>query len=78
MAHFYFHVREGQNLSLDPEGIELADETQAREEAVKGARSLLSAAVCEGRLPLADAIVITDETGHRVAEVRYGDAVRSD
>ena len=77
MPHYYFHIREGAELISDPDGVDLADPDTARDTAIQAARSLLSAAVSEGRLPLRDAIVVEDASGTGVLELTYGEAVGS-
>lgn len=75
MPLYYFHIREGDELISDIEGLKLAGEADARLHAVKGARSLLSSAVLQGRLPLGHMILVADADGNTIAEIRYGDAV---
>lgn len=72
---FHFHVREGDRLIVDDNGIELDNAGIARDEALRGARSLLSEAVLKGHLPLGHAIVVTDSDGGIVCEVGFGEAV---
>jgi hypothetical protein len=75
MQIFYFNISESGVLVRDLEGLELSNIAEARLEALKGARSLLAAAVREGRLPLDDAIVVTDEAGRTVVELSFGESV---
>ena len=75
MQTFHFHIREAGRLIVDREGMALADTDAARLEALRGARSLLSEAVSEGRLPLADAIVVTDADGEPIWEISFAAAV---
>jgi hypothetical protein len=42
MPLYYLHVRDGVDISLDPEGIELPDVDAARGEALKVKRELLT------------------------------------
>ena len=75
MPTFHFHIREAGRLVVDNDGIALADADAARHEALRGARSLLVEAVNEGRLPLADAIVVTDAGGEKICEISFAAAV---
>ena len=75
MQTFHFHIREAGQLIADREGMMLADTDAARHEALRGARSLLSEAVSEGRLPLADAVVVTDAEGEPIWEISFAAAV---
>lgn len=76
MQTFHFHIREAGRLIVDRDGTALADTDAARLEALCGARSLLSESVSEGRLPLADAIVVTDADGEPIWEISFAAAVR--
>ena len=42
MARFYFHVRTGDDLTEDPDGVELPDLAAAREEALRSAKDILA------------------------------------
>lgn len=75
MQTFHFHIREAGRLIVDSEGMALADSDAARHEALRGARSLLSEAVSKGRLPLADAVVVTDADGKMIWEISFAAAV---
>lgn len=75
MPHYYFHIVEGDELIDDPEGVDLPDESAARERAIMSARSLLSAAVIKGSLPLDHAIVVADEKRATLFELSFGEAV---
>ena len=75
MARYYFNIRNGIGLTADDEGLELPSKTDARALAIKGARSLLSAEVMEGRLDLTGQIEVTDDDNEEVMTVRYRDVV---
>jgi hypothetical protein len=62
MPRFFFHVV-GGDLVVDEEGIELPDIGAARHHAIVGARSILSSEIMAGRLPLREAIEVTDDNG---------------
>ena len=76
MPHYHFNIRNGSGFTRDEEGLELSSEQDARAEAVKGARSLLSAEVMEGTLDLTGQIEVTDEANDEVMTVHFSDAVR--
>jgi hypothetical protein len=63
MVHFYFHIREGDELIADDQGQDLPDVSAARREAVLCAREILAAAIGAGQAGVPDAIVISDEAG---------------
>lgn len=61
MPRYYFHVRRGQTTEVDHEGIELADDVEAVQEAAQRCRKI---ATDEG-----GAIIVEDECNRRVAEL---------
>jgi hypothetical protein len=75
MACYYFLLRDGEFDLDDEEGLELADDENARRKAVYFARELLAAAVIEGHLPLHERLVVEDETGREVISITFGQAV---
>ncbi len=74
MARFYFHIRKGEALLEDDEGLDLPDLNAAREQALLSAREVVADAVKFGR-PAPDCFVITDESGHEVASLSFKEAV---
>jgi hypothetical protein len=69
MGRFYFHVRAGDELTPDEEGVDLPDFSAARREAVEAARELLAGAIKDGRPDVPEAFVITDEAGREIDTV---------
>jgi hypothetical protein len=69
MARFYFHLRAGDELVPDEEGIDLPDFSAAQREAIEAARELLAEAIKEGRAEVPEAFVIADEEGRELAIV---------
>ena len=76
MPRYHFNIRNGYGFTLDEEGLELSSETDARLQAIRGARSLISAEVLEGTLDLDGQIEVTDERNDSVMTVRFREAVR--
>ncbi|MEP6962512.1 MAG: hypothetical protein ABI995_10550 [Acidobacteriota bacterium] len=76
MPHYHFNIRNGSGFTRDEEGLELSSEQHARAEAIKGARSLLSAEVMEGMLDLTGQIEVTDDEDDEVMTVHFRDTVR--
>lgn len=68
MPRFFFHVREGADLSRDREGQDLSDTEAARREAVNSGREMLGEKLLHGGSLHSREIEIADETG-RVVEV---------
>jgi hypothetical protein len=75
VPQYFFHIRGGEIECDDEEGMDLPNEDAAGREAERAARSLLAAAVLEGRLPLQEMIVVTDGGGSTIAKITYGQAV---
>jgi hypothetical protein len=69
MGRFYFHVRVGDQLIRDEEGIDLPDFSAARREAIESARELLADAIKAGRPEILEAFVIVDEGGREIDAV---------
>jgi hypothetical protein len=76
MALYYFHLRDGQDVLLDPEGVELADPAAVEQRALAAARSIMSSEVLEGRLPLDMRIDVEDSSGAVVHRLTFPDAIR--
>ncbi len=75
MALYYFHLRDGEDVLLDPEGLELPDVESIRHSALASARSILSAEVLTGRLPLYMRIDVEDGAGALVHRLPFDEAV---
>jgi len=71
MPRYYFHIEDDGDTIVDREGIELADLDAAREEAVAGAREIMSEDVLRGRTADGRRFVITDDWGMVLAEVPF-------
>jgi len=52
MARYYFHLRDGSDQLLDPDGIELQDQRAIEAAALRAARDTLSHELRAGRLDL--------------------------
>ena len=74
MPRFYFNIY-NDDVTMDEEGAELADEHAARAHAVKGARSLAAETVRHGHLTKSHRIEIVDEDQASVGVVRFDEAV---
>jgi hypothetical protein len=78
MPRFFFHVREGADLSRDREGQELANAEAARGEAVNTGREMLGEKLLHGGSFNARQIEIADETGRVVDVVHERDVLFRD
>jgi hypothetical protein len=76
MPRYYCHIRQGDRLIEDPDGIERPDLDAARAEALDGVRGLIGEAIRYGRDDwLDEAIVITDETGRELMTIPFIEAL---
>lgn len=73
MPRYFFHLRDGVDVLLDPEGIELAVDVVPAA-ALKAARDCLAHDAREGRLDLDQRIVVEDEAGAAVHTIEFMDA----
>ena len=74
MARYFFHLRDGDDQLLDPDGIELADQPAIEAAALNAARGMLSHEMREGRLDLRYRIDVEDQRGTVVHSVDLADA----
>ena len=75
MARFFFHVRDGSDLSRDEEGQDFPDIEAARREAVCSNREMLGERILHGGALNHRQIEIADETGQIVGVVRAADVL---
>jgi len=76
MPRYYRHIRQGDLLIEDPEGIDLPDLAAARAEALEGIRDILAEAIRQGRDDwLEQAIVIADGTGRALTTIPFVEAL---
>ena len=68
-GRFYFHVRAGDRLTLDEEGVDLPDFLAAQREAMLRARELLAEAIRSAKPEVPEAFVIADEAGQELDTV---------
>ena len=74
MARFYFHLRDGDDLLPDHEGIEL-DIAEVPCRALQEARALLAADIARGLIDLAQWIEVTDAEGGTIHRLLFAEAV---
>jgi hypothetical protein len=74
MPLYYFHLRDGTDTILDPEGSELAADAVAGK-ALWQARDCLAGDVKSGRLDLRYHIEVHDEAGETVHSIAFADAL---
>lgn len=74
MSRYYFNLYNDE-LTIDEEGREFADEHAARAHAVKEARVMAADSVSRGHFTASDRIEIMDEERRVVSNVRFDEAV---
>lgn len=77
MPTFFFHVRDGDRLIEDPEGVDLPDLDAARAEAATAARQLRGDALLRGGAVAGRSFEITDKAGRVLATVAIKDVLDS-
>jgi hypothetical protein len=75
VARFFFHLRDGIDVLLDPDGREFADASKIPAAALAEARSIVSHDALEGRILLDQHIDVADASGAIVHSVAFHDAV---
>jgi CBS domain-containing protein len=77
VPRFFFHVRRHGRRVDDDEGAVHGDVQAALDEAVEGAREIVSSWIKAGDPVDAGGVVVTDEAGAVVGEVNFRDVVRT-
>jgi len=79
MARYFFHLRDGDTLLPDDEGLELPDLEAVRSYAVESARQLLSQAALSGNAgSVRQLIQVLDDGGRTVLTTPIGHATGTD
>src|SRR5436190_18122287 len=69
MTKFHFHLRAGDELTLDHEGAEFPDYSAALREATLAARDILVEAIKGGKKHVAEAFVIANASGEELGNL---------
>lgn len=75
MAVYYFHLSDGHQALIDPDGREVADFSQIAVLALQEARAMISQDALGGRINLNQFIEVRDEAGKLVHQLSFRDAV---
>jgi len=75
VAHYFFHLSDGHEVVIDPEGRDIADPAQISDYALKEARAMISQDALGGRIVLNQYIEVRDEAGKLVHQLSFRDAV---
>lgn len=76
MPRFYFHIRDGDLLEIDPDGLEFATLEYAVLDARKAAREMLAEKLLANEHVDGQRFEITDETGTIVETVTFRSVLR--
>ena len=75
MTLYFFHLRDGEDILLDPEGTRLDGAAAIAKTALVAARSLISDDALNGHISLHYRIDVEDEAGDVVHSLAFNDAV---
>lgn len=75
MALYFFHLSDGHQALIDPEGRELEDPSMIGGLALKEARAMISQDALGGRIMLNQFIEVRDKDGKLVHQLCFRDAV---
>jgi len=76
MARYFFHLRDGVERLLDPQGQAIDDPHSIAAIAMKEARALIAQEALNGRIDLGQRLEIEDDNGAIVHTLRFADAIR--
>jgi hypothetical protein len=76
MPRFFFHVRDGDVLTEDPDGSEFPDLAVALAEALAAARDVLAEQLKAGANPDGQRFEIHDDAGRMLGAVPFSDALK--
>jgi hypothetical protein len=68
---YFFHLTEGDEVILDPDGSMLADLAAAQKVALEGVRSLVAEAVINGEQDYRGSLNVEDEHGAKLFTVNF-------
>ena len=75
VPRYFFHIRQGDTTIPDDEGIDCESLDAVREEALQGAREIMSDAILGGELGENRTFVIKDSKGDTVHELPFQAAI---
>lgn len=78
MALYFFHLCDGQDVLIDPDGRAIEDDSLIAGMALKEARAIIGYEAAGGSIKLAQHIQVFDEAGTLVHRLEFRDAVRID
>ena len=76
MPLYYFHLCNGGDTLLDPDGRDLTSRSEVQSATLGEARSIISQDALEGRIELGYRIDVQDAAGELVHSLRFTDAIK--
>jgi len=77
MPRYFFHFKRGQMTILDQVGVELADVTEAAEEAVRRGRNILARDALKS-VPFSTGVIIVEDEWRTIYELPLEDLIHGD
>lgn len=74
MPHYFFNVSNGQGLTPDEEGIDLADQGAAQKMAVDSIRSIIAEEARKGVIDLDGYIDVSDGSSEKLIRIAFPEA----
>jgi hypothetical protein len=75
LALYFFHLCDGRDTLIDPDGREVVDVATLSDIAIKEARAMISQDALGGRITLNQFIEVRDEAGKLIQQTAFRDAV---
>ena len=75
MALYFFHLCDGRDTLIDPDGREVSDRSTIGDIALKEARAMISQDALGGRISLDQFIEVRDGVGKLIHKMAFRDAV---
>jgi hypothetical protein len=75
MPRYYFHLRDGEDVLLDPEGRELSHPGAVEQMALNEARAIIADDALGGKIKLLQRIDVENEAGVLIHRLLFVDAV---
>jgi len=76
VAQYYFHLMNGGDSLIDPEGRDIADPSAIPAAALQDARHLMSHDMLKGEINFGCTIEVRDEAGKVIHDLSFRDAVK--
>lgn len=75
MAQYFFHLCDGREVIIDPEGKDISDPGLISADALREARAMIAQDALAGRISLNQYIEVRDQNGKLVHQLSFRDAV---